>query len=220
MEIIQLLANEDNYTAGRTEDISYIVVHYTANDGDTAKNNCIYFQTVGRNASAHYFVDEDTVYQSVLDTDTAWHCGTTGTYKHEYCRNNNSLGVELCSEKDSKGDYYFNDATFENGANLVKYLMNKYNISIDNVIRHYDVTGKTCPAPFVTNTTAWANFKSALEDGEEYMKVERIYKYGDKTETYTVINEEDENYIRVKDVASLLDKTVSYDSVTKITTFE
>ena len=220
MEIKQLLANTSNYTAGRTKDIEYIVIHYTANNGDLAISNCKYFQTAGRNASAHYFVDEDTVYQSVLDSDTAWHCGTTGTYKHSYCRNNNSLGVELCSEKDTGGAYYFNDETFNNGVNLVKYLMEKYNIPAENVIRHYDVTGKICPAPFVNNEVAWANFLNKLEEGEEeeYMKVKRTYKYGEKTEEFTVINENGENYVRVKDLANLLDKTVTYDSNTKTTT--
>ena len=219
MEIKQLLANTTNYSAGRSKDILYIVVHYTANNGDTAKNNCIYFQTAGRNASAHYFVDETEVWQSVLDTDTAWHCGTSGTYRHASCRNNNSLGVELCSEIDTAGEYYFNDETFENGVKLVKYLMEKYDIPVENVIRHYDVTGKICPAPFVNNEVAWANFKNRLEEGaDEYMKVERVYKYGDKTETYTVINEEGENYIRIKDLASLLNKNLTYDANTKVTT--
>ncbi len=217
MLINKLLANEANFSSGRVEKIAYIVVHYTANDGDLAKSNCVYFQTAGRNASAHYFVDETEVWQSVLDKDTAWHCGTSGSYKHKYCRNSNSLGVEICSEKDTKGEYYFNTETIENAISLVKYLMEKYDISADNVIRHYDVTGKICPAPFVNNTILWANFKNRLEE-EDYLKVERSYKYGENEQTFTVINDEGENYIRVKDLAALLGKTVTYDNDTKVTT--
>ena len=59
-------------------------------------------------ASAHYFVDENSVYQSVEDKNIAWHCGAK-KYKHSTCRN--SIGVELCSRKDSNGNYYFKDKT-------------------------------------------------------------------------------------------------------------
>ena len=51
--------------------IKYLVIHYTSGKGDTAKANCSYFYSVYRGASAHYFVDEDSIYQCVLDRDTA-----------------------------------------------------------------------------------------------------------------------------------------------------
>ena len=48
-----------NYRAGRTQPVRYIVMHYTANNGDTARNNCDYYHRVGGlQASAHYFCDE------------------------------------------------------------------------------------------------------------------------------------------------------------------
>jgi len=58
-------AHQSNYTKGRKKRIQYIVVHYTANDGDTARNNGNYFAQPNRNASAHYFVDESNIVQSV-----------------------------------------------------------------------------------------------------------------------------------------------------------
>ena len=99
MQISFQQANRGNYLAadrGRG-DIRYIVIHFTANDGDTAKNNADYFAREDISTSAHYFVDEDEVWQSVRDQDIAWHCGTRGTYYHPYCRNANSIGIELCS---------------------------------------------------------------------------------------------------------------------------
>jgi N-acetylmuramoyl-L-alanine amidase len=101
------------------------------------------------------------VWQSVKDTDTAWHCGAK-SYKHKICRNSNSIGVEMCSRKDSKGKYYFKDETVKNATKLVKDLMKKYNIPIENVIRHYDVTGKNCPAPMVEDAKKWNEFKKML----------------------------------------------------------
>lgn len=88
-------AHRGNYTSGRAYPIEYIVVHYTANRGDTARNNLNYFAREVTRTSAHYFVDENEVCQSVLDTDTAWHCGSSSP-KHPYCRNANSIGVEMC----------------------------------------------------------------------------------------------------------------------------
>lgn len=159
----KLPAHSSNYTKGRKSPIKYIVIHYTANDGDSARGNCNYFAGAGRNASAHYFVDSVEVWQSVEDKDTAWHCGGI-KYYHSKCRNDNSIGVELCSHRDSRGSYYFDDAAVANAAELVKSLMKKYDIPASNVIRHYDVTHKICPAPFVYNITAWNNFKRKLQD--------------------------------------------------------
>ncbi|MFI3231635.1 MAG: phage tail tip lysozyme [bacterium] len=158
------LAHSSNFTSGRTSSISYIVVHYTANDGDTAKGNCSYFSGSSRNASAHYFVDETSIYRSVEDSNTAWHCGAT-SYKHSSCRNANSIGIEMCSRKDSAGKYYIKDEVVTKTIQLVKLLMQKYNIKSDNVLRHYDVTGKSCPEPFVRTSSLWGNFKGLLSGG-------------------------------------------------------
>lgn len=159
-----LPCHNSNYSAKRGGNpIKYVVIHYTANNGDTAQNNCKYFNSPNRKASAHYFVGRDGVFQSVQDIHTAWHCGGS-SYKHKYCRNANSIGIEMCSKIDGNGKYYIENSVIDNAIDLTKYLMDKYNISSSNVIRHYDVTGKTCPEPFVRDENLWKNFKSQLED--------------------------------------------------------
>lgn len=77
MNIPFVPADPSNYYPGRGgNSIKYIVMHYTANDGDTDEGNAHYFQGAGRRASAHYFVDEDSVTQSVPRPPMqAWHCG-------------------------------------------------------------------------------------------------------------------------------------------------
>lgn len=153
---------QTNYQSGRSGTIQYLVVHYTANNGDTAKGNCNYFQkNPGLYVSAHYFVDENGWEQSVADADTAWHCGAI-TYRHPKCRNSNSIGIELCSRQDEKGTYYFLKKTVENAMELSTKLMQQYKIPKENVLRHYDVTGKVCPAPFVKNPADWTNFLNGL----------------------------------------------------------
>ena len=101
-------AHSGNYrrAARGKEDIRYLVIHFTANDGDTAKNNADYFARAEISTSAHYFVDENEVWQSVRDADIAWHCGTRGVYFHPYCRNANSIGIELCSRKNGEKFYF------------------------------------------------------------------------------------------------------------------
>lgn len=153
------LANRANYGSKRTIAPLYIVVHYTSNKGDTAKNNADYFARESVKASAHFFVDETSIWSSVPENYVAWHCGGT-KYYHAECRNSNSIGVEVCMN-DKQGKVRVK--SIELAAELVLVLMAKYNIPADRVIRHYDVTHKNCPAPMVEEPARWADFKKKLE---------------------------------------------------------
>lgn len=162
MKINKLLTRINFENTNNPKRIKYIVIHYVGALGG-AEANCRYFQTVNRNASAHYFVGHDgEVWQCVEDADVAWHCGGS-SYKHKECRNANSIGIELCCRKRGE-QWYFEDATVASAVELTKMLMDKYNIPASNVIRHYDVTGKICPEPFVSNKTkhTWDSFKGQL----------------------------------------------------------
>ncbi len=170
MNITFKACNAANYKKGRTAPVKYIVIHYTAGNGDTAKNNADYYASAKIEASAHYFVDEgNIIYQSVKDTDTAWSVGGTRVYKHKECRNANSINIELCSRNRngsgkpaSDGGWYFKPETVNNALELTRFLMSKYNIPPENVIRHFDVWGKICPAPFVNSPGEWESFKRKL----------------------------------------------------------
>ena len=158
--------NTANYRAGRTQPVRYIVMHYTANNGDTARNNCDYYHRVGGlQASAHYFCDEHGAMQSVREGDTAWHCGARA-YWHPECRNANSIGIEMCSRKRADGSYYIKPETVANAAALAREIMQRYGIDTDHVLRHYDVTGKRCPMPWVDDLAQWAAFKASLAPEE------------------------------------------------------
>lgn len=213
MKINTLLASPSNYSRGRDKHIKYIVIHYTANNGDTAKGNCQFFSKAGRNASAHYFVDEYGVYQSVLDSNTAWSVGAR-LYTHKECRNNNSLSIELCSRIGSDGKYFFKEATISNAAALAKYLMGKYRISIENVLRHYDVTSKNCPEPFVRDPNKWTEFKRRLEEEEMNKSMLNVQVNGSakKLEGFIV---DGVSYAPVRDLCNLVDVKVGYDKATK-----
>ena len=157
-----------NYSKISNRDIKYIVVHYVG-AVSTAKNNVIYYASRPLQASAHYFVDETSIWQCVEDADKAWHCGgglqgNSGHSLHGICTNANSIGIEMCVKKTPSGEWYFEEDTIKNTVDLVRHLMKKHNIPIDRVVRHYDVTGKNCPAPYV-NESAWDSFKQLVIKG-------------------------------------------------------
>lgn len=166
-------AHSGNYQPGRTQPIEYIVVHYTANTGDTAQNNLDYFARTKTGTSAHYFVDENEVCQSVQDTDVAWHCGSKNP-RHPYCRNANSIGVEMCNSVGGVPE-----AVRNRTAVFVRQKMKEYGIDSSHVLRHYDVTGKRCPAPWVDNPAEWMEFKKMLEEDDD-MSYEQFSQYMDR----------------------------------------
>lgn len=170
-----------NYTAGRTGNIRFIVVHYVGATGG-AEANAKYFANNYAGASAHYFVGHASegaqIYQSVALENTAWHCGlSTGKYKHPYCRNSNSIGIEMCCHKDANGKWYIDPETIGATLALIRELMLRLNIPPENVVRHYDVTGKTCPQPLVVDKAAWRNFKAQLVAEKEGEATMRMYRW-------------------------------------------
>lgn len=162
---INKLLTPYNHNVGTIDRIKYIVIHYVGATGG-AEANCKYYAGGNRGASAHYYVDFDgSIWQSVEDQNIAWHCGAK-KYVHPECRNVNSIGIEMCvrnkgSHADNSRDWYFETATVTAAVQLTRELMKRYSIPADRVIRHYDVTGKICPNPYIYNHTkhTWEQFK-------------------------------------------------------------
>lgn len=171
---IKTLLTKVNRTVMSNKQNKFIVIHYVG-AVSSAYNNAKYFETVNRQASAHYFVDENDIYQVVKEGDAAWHCGAT-YYKHLSCRNSNSIGIEMCCYNNN-GKIDVSDKVVERTIELTKELMAKYNIPVENVLRHYDVTGKNCPAPMVSDNARWTKFISNLkkeDKGKEFKAGERV----------------------------------------------
>lgn len=155
-EIQQQIINYNK--SARSSAPIYIVIHDTGDPGATAQNEHDYFAGGDRQASADFFVDSNNIIQ-IIDTDNnySWHCGDgAGAYG---ITNKNSLGIEMCLESGGNPS----DETVENTIELVQYLMSNYNIGIDNVVRHYDASRKSCPNSFMANNWArWYDFKDKL----------------------------------------------------------
>lgn len=157
--------------------IKFIVVHYLG--VPNADNPYLY----GGGYGGHYNIQRNGEIYKAADPNTAvvWHCGgglqgSNGHSFYQVCTNYNSIGIEcgVCyteNVKDASGDsdkWYFTEETQESLVYLVSKLMDDYGISIDHVIRHYDVTGKICPNPYVKNnhlrtSWTWNEFKSNLQ---------------------------------------------------------
>lgn len=156
MLTIQRKISPYNFSSRNGNVIKYIVLHYTANKGDTAKNNVDYFYNGDRQASAHYFVDDTSIWQSVEDSNAAWSVGDgNGVYG---ITNQNSISIEMCCNLTG----IVSSTTESNAIELVKYLQGKYNISNSNVVRHYDASRKICPNWSDNNWSRWTEFKNKL----------------------------------------------------------
>lgn len=163
-----ILAHKSNFSGVERHEssIKYIVMHYTANIGDTASNNCKYFANTVTKSSAHYFVNDSTIMQSVPCEYPAYSVGL-GLMKKPYianpshykkCKNTNSISIEMCGSRTSREA---TEETKHTAAELAAALMREYDIPIDNVIRHYDVTGKQCPA-WAVDSAEWTRLKSLI----------------------------------------------------------
>ena len=169
------------------ERLEWIVVHYTGmmatqGDPDTAADA---IARSNREASTHYLVG-DRIVQLLPVKYAAYHVGAKDDDKLIPCYNGNSIGVYLCeckmdfsSDSVSCNDWYFTPQTFANGAHLIAYLAQEHGIPTDHIVRHYDVTHKRCPRPFVgtdinaytgrSHESAWREFVrtiDALRNGE------------------------------------------------------
>lgn len=140
----------------------YIAIHYTAGASSNAgKAQGVYNTFVSRNASADFAVDDRDMVQFTPDLDN-YYCWSVGDNKNKYssggslygkATNKNTISIELCSNLKSgtsasaanHSGWSFTDETLDNAVKLTKMLMKKYNIPIERVVRHYDISGKLCP---------------------------------------------------------------------------
>ena len=145
-------------------DIKFIVIHDTGNPkiGAGALNHKKYLDNATRQGSAHYYVDDKVIVQPIGDKKVAWSVGDTHSLKNRTrtdVNNSNSISIEMCINQDS--DFY---KMYSNTVELTKNLMKKFNIPVENVVRHYDVSGKSCPDTLkINNWSLWEQFKTDIQ---------------------------------------------------------
>ena len=173
-------------THSKGRPIKYIALHYTEGTSSApgrAKNLKHVFEE--RRASADFGVDDRDIYQFNPDIDN-YYCWSVGDKKdssngggrlYGIAGNKNTISIEICSNlkngydinKSNHEGWYFTEESLENALKLTKILMKKYNIDIDHVVRHYDISGKLCPGiqgwndARGNNSKEWEKFKERLK---------------------------------------------------------
>jgi len=139
-----------------------------------------------RFGSAHVFCDTDSITEAIPLDEVAWGCGDKN-YKGGYQRisekvfkfrqNYETISVEICNNdviKDSMEDW---EMAVENAKQWVIEFLDTYGLTVDKVgslfpqgvneappagtvliLRHYDITGKNCPKPFLDAPSEWKRF--------------------------------------------------------------
>ena len=168
-------------TSVRNGKIEYIVIHYVGATGDAKANINYYNQKTTTNASADFYVGHNgDIWQYNPDPEARYCWAVGGKKQSSYggnlygiAKNANCVSIEMCVKNSgdksaNSADWILSDATYNGTLLLTKYLMGKYSIDIDHVIRHYDVTAKACPGIIGWNTfpgnneSKWLQFKKDL----------------------------------------------------------
>lgn len=143
--IDRIAENEWQVPYHNANDAEYLAIHYLGVNGE---NPDLYDNGYG----GHFYVAKTgQCYQAAKVSDELWHVGRGGyEYIHPYARNKNTIGIECATY--SIGDrWFFTQATQESCAHLAAWIMSKYNIPMDHLLRHGDITTKHCPSPYIDN---------------------------------------------------------------------
>lgn len=148
------------------EKINGIVVHYVANPCSTARENRNFFENLKKqtgektqSVSSHFVIGlEGEVVQCIPLDEVAYASNN---------RNSDTISIECC-HPDETGKFY--DSTYESLLNLTAYLCKEFDLKPEDVIRHYDVTGKSCPKYFVDHPEEWEQFHKDLKEAMKKIK--------------------------------------------------
>lgn len=164
---VQLLTpNEYSRPGIAMSKINGIVVHYTANPGSTAQENRNYFEGLKDShttkVSSHFVIGLDgEVIQCIPSAEIAYASND---------RNTDTLSIECCHPDESG---VFEQATYDSLVQLTGWLCERFELTSEDVIRHYDVTGKICPKYFVEDEAAWQEFLQEVDAQIEIVKNEQ-----------------------------------------------
>ena len=142
------------------DEVNGIVVHYTANPGTTAQQNRDYFEGLAQShathASSHFIIGLDGEIIQCIPCDEMAYASNS--------RNSDTISIECCIKEESGK---FEEATYNSLVELVGWLIGRYSLTTQDLLRHYDITGKSCPKYFVDYPTKWVDFK---EDVRAYIR--------------------------------------------------
>jgi N-acetylmuramoyl-L-alanine amidase CwlA len=168
MNIKQNLVTGKNRPGEKLKEVQHIIIHWIGEYNHTVKQVVSWWNSGQEYGSAHYIIDtKGEIFSTIPEDEIAYHNGhfTKNDYytlfiNSKGLQNYYSIGIEMIPIfKNNR--WTFSDETYKSAIELVRDLLKKYNLLPKDVIRHYDVNGKNCPAPFIDNN-AWLEFKNFL----------------------------------------------------------
>lgn len=136
-----------------------MVIHETDNfragANAAAHNAYLLNNAYTQELSWHYTVDDHEIYHNLPDNEVAYHASD---HLKQNGGNRNGIGVELCVNED--GDY---EQTLQNAELLTATLLKAYGLSIGDVKKHQDFSGKICPARLI-NENRWGEFLERVQE--------------------------------------------------------
>ena len=190
-----------NYDTTGTCTPRYIIIHETANrarGADAQAHYAYWNRDASARASAHFVVDDRQILNLVPLTHPAWHIGDGGTANP--VNNRNAIGIEICVNAD--GDY---TRAVKNALMLTRHLMRELKIPAANVRRHYDVSGKHCPATMLDTPALWTTFKESL-------RADPLLFLGDTPSTISTLLRDGTTYVPLRALCEALGHTVTWDA--------
>ena len=180
------------------KNVTKIAVHYVGNKGSSAIANRNYFEDLKEqipDKSGKYCLNKDGTYLTykgskvkVRYVSSHFLVGLQGEIiqniplnEWSYCTNQAngySISIECC-HPDSTGKF---TAETENSlAELCAYLLEKFHLTVNDIIRHYDVTGKQCPlywspTKYQSKEIADRRFNDFKDKVRKLMKADKPFK--------------------------------------------
>lgn len=191
-----------------------ITIHYVGNPGSTAISNRNWFENGagGAHTSAHYIIGlNGEIIRCIPENERAMHAGKSyGSQWNEAVKTNNSryIGIECC-HPDSSGK--FNNKTYASLVELVNDICNRYELDKElDIVRHFDITGKSCPIYYVINQAEW---KQLLKDiGGFEMITQTTININGTIKTINRILKNDTNFVSLREACELAGLDVKFDA--------
>lgn len=164
MTIERLYLTPNKYSRPQTKlkQVKKIAIHYVGSPNSSAKANRNYFEGLkdGEDnifASSHYIIGlSGEIIQCIPHNEISYATNSANSY---------SISIECCHPK---VDGKFTNDTMKSLIELCQYLCREFKLNpVEDLIRHYDVTGKVCPKWFVDNEDEWIEFKKQVKGTDE-----------------------------------------------------
>ena len=156
------LYKADRLMTSGTGKVLGITIHNTGNSADAETYTRATFNQNMNSSRVHFYIDSNEAWQNLEENEVGWHAGTGD----RSIGNDSYIAIEIImgsenGETDRKAE--------QNGALLTAYLLNKYGLTLDDIVTHKHWSGKNCPAYILPH---WEEFIILVEKYKKELSAE------------------------------------------------